>query len=109
MFEFIKWLLLIALMVGNVKASDDLDTFNSESLYSWTAAVIAFVDFFVVIITGLLIFIASDNFPREISDAMTINIIAEFAYLLFIYCKVIPDYTNSGKVIPKTKKTIKIN
>lgn len=111
MFEFIKWLLLITLMVGNVKTSDYLDTFNPESLYSWTAASIAFIDFFVLMVTGLFVFgmFGSQDFPQGISVTMTIAIIVEFAYLLFVYCKVIPAYTNSCKVIPKAKDTIKIN
>lgn len=51
----------------------------------------------------------SQDFPQGISSTMTIAIIVEFDYLLFVYCKVIPGYTNSGKAIPKTKDTIKID
>lgn len=111
MFEFIKWLLLVALMAGTAKTSDYLDTLNPESLYSWTAAGIAFIDFFVVMVTGVFVFgmFGSQDFPQGISSTMTIAIIVEFDYLLFVYCKVIPGYTNSGKAIPKTKDTIKIN
>lgn len=109
MFEFIKWLLLIAVTAGTAKATDDLDKLDGESVYSWIAAGIAFIDMFVVIITGIFVFIASGNFPQDISVMMTIAIVIEFAYMLFIYGKVIPGYTNSGKAIPKTKDTIKIN
>ena len=40
---------------------------------------------------------------------MTVSIIVEFIYMLFVYGKVIPGYMDSGKVVLKTKETIKIN
>ena len=109
MFEFIKWLLLVALMAGTVKAANDLDEFDSESVYSWITQGIAFVNICLVVITGLFVFIESDSFPQGISSVMSIAISVEFVYLLFVYGKVIPGYMNSGNVIPKNKETIKIN
>lgn len=112
MFEFIKLIMLIALMVCMAKVSDDLTALDDDSLHSWITAGIAIIDFFMIIIPGLILAIitlSSNGFPQGLSNVMTIAIIVEFIYLLFVYGKVIPSYMDSGKVVPKNKETIKIN
>lgn len=111
MFEFIKWLLLVALMAGIGDAAMNLEKFDAELFHSCATTVIALVDLLLVVIIGLITVctVPSGNFPQEISDGVTIIIIVEFIYMLFVYGKVIPGYTNSDIVIPKNKETIKID
>lgn len=116
MFEIIKLCLLVALMFGMLEASYNLCELDMESSHAWTTASIATsiatIDFFMVIIPGLILAIitlSSNEFPQGFSNVMTLVIIIEFIYLLFVYGKVIPRYMDSGKVIPKNKETIKIN
>lgn len=111
MFEIIKLCLLVALMFGMLKASYNLCELDIESAHAWTTVNIATIDFFMVIIPGLILAIitlSSNEFPQGFSNVMTIVIIVEFIYLLFVYGKVIPRYMDSGKVVPKNKETIKI-
>lgn len=111
MFEFIKWLLLIGLYVHMLKAFNNLEELDEDSLYSWVTGCIAFIDFFILIIIGIfsIYTLLSNDFPQELSISMTVAIAVEFIYLLFIYGKVIPSYANSSKAVPKNKKTIKLN
>lgn len=112
MFEIIKLCLLVALMFGMLKASYNLCELDMESPHAWTTASIATIDFFMVIIPGLILAIitlSSNEFPQGFSNVMTLVIIVEFIYLLFVYGKVIPGYMDSDKVVPKNKETIKIN
>lgn len=111
MLEFTKLIMLITLMACMAKVSDDLTTLDDESLHAWITAGIAFIDFFMVIITGLvaLATLSSNDFPQEFSITMTVFIVVEFVYMLFVYGKVIPGYMKSGKVIQKNKEVIKID
>lgn len=112
MFEIIKLCLLVALMFGMVNASYNLCELDDESLYAWITLSIACIDFFMVMIPGLILAIitlSSNEFPQGFSKVMTIAIIVEFIYMLFVYGKVIPRYMDSGKEVPKNKETIKIN
>ena len=110
MFEVIKWLLLVVLMCIAAKTSNDLDDMTKNALHINISLCIAGFTFYLILGTGLTFaFTLASNFPRWLSNVMTVVIVIEFAYLLFVYCKVIPGYTSSSKVIPRTKETIKIN
>lgn len=110
MFEVIKWLLLVVLMCIAAKTSNDLDDMTKDILHMNITCFVFVVNFFLILGTGLTFaFTLASNFPQWLSNVMTAVIIVEFVYMLFVYGKVIPGYTNSGKVIPKNKETIKIN
>ena len=113
MFELTKLFMLAALMICMVRASDNLTELDNDSLHSWVTAGVAFIDFFVVLITGLILVItaSSNDFPQEFSVIMTIAITVEFVYMLFVYGKVIPDYEGSKVTHPinKNKEIIKID
>lgn len=111
MFEIIKLIMLSALMVCMARVSDNLTALDDDSLHSWITAGIAIIDFIMVIITGIVAVatLSSNEFPQEFSSTMTVFIVVEFIYLLFVYGKVIPRYMDSSKVVPKNKETIKIN
>lgn len=113
MFEIIKWLLLVALMLGIGNASMYLEEVDYGSFHQQVTCGIAVLDCMAVFIIGLITFctvaMSSDGLPHELSNVLTIIIIVEFIYLLFVYGKVIPSYMDSGKVVPKNKETIKIN
>lgn len=112
MFEFTKLIMLSALMVCMAKVSDDLTALDDDSLHSWITAGIAIIDFFMVIIPGLILAIItlpSNEFPQEFSITITVFIVVEFVYMLFVYGKVIPGYMSSGKVVPRNKEVIKID
>lgn len=112
MFEIIKLCLLAALMLSIVNASMYLEEVDYCSFHQQVTCCIAVLDFFMVMIPGLILAIitlSSNEFPQGFSNVMTIAIIVEFIYLLFVYGKVIPRYMDSGKVVPKNKETIKIN
>ena len=110
MFEVIKWLLLVVLMCIAAKTSNDLDDMTKDVLHMNITCFVVVVNFFLILSTGLTFaFTLASNFPQWLSNVMTAVIIVEFVYMLFIYGKVIPDYLNSGEVVPKTKDTIKID
>lgn len=110
MFEIIKLIMLSALMVCMARVSDDLTALDDDSLHAWITAGIAIIDFIMVIITVIVAvaILSSNEFPQEFSITMTVGIVVEFVYMLFAYGKVIPGYMYSGKVVPKTKETIKL-
>lgn len=118
MFEIIKWFMLIALLIAMAKASETLETLEnlglltSDVLYDNILVLSALFNFFLLIITGLVFVLTlSSGFPSVFSNIMTVIIIVEFMYLLFVYGKVIPGY--KGLIVArstnKTKETIKIN
>lgn len=111
MFEIIKWCLLVALMLGIGNASMYLEEVDYESLHQRVTCGIAVLDCMAVFIVGLIttLTLPSNDFPHELSNVMTIAIIVEFVYMLFVYGKVIPSYMSSGKVVTKNKEAIKIN
>jgi hypothetical protein len=112
MFEIIKLCLLVALMLGIGNASMYLEEVDYCSFHQQVTCAIAVLDFFMVMIPGLILAIitlSSNEFPQGFSNVMTLVIIVEFIYLLFVYGKVIPRYIDSGQVVPKNKETIKIN
>ena len=112
MFEIIKLCLLVALMLSIGNASMYLEEVDYCSFHQQVTCCIAVLDFFMVMIPGLILAIitlSSNKFPQGFSNVMTAVIIVEFVYMLFVYGKVIPDYLSSGEVVPKTKDTIKID
>ena len=118
MFEIIKWFMLIALLIAMAKASETLETLEniglltSDVLYDNILVLSALFNFFLLIITGLVFVLTlSSGFPSVFSNIMTVIIIVEFMYLLFVYGKVIPGYKGliAERSTNKTKETIKIN
>ena len=118
MFEIIKWFMLIALLIAMAKASETLETLEtlglltSDVLYDNILVLSALFNFFALVITGLVFVLTlSSGFPVVFSNVMTVSIIAEFIYLLFVYGKVIPDYKSliAARSTNKTKETIKID
>lgn len=118
MFEIIKWLMLIALLIAMAKALETLEVLEtlglltSEVLHDNILVLSALFNFFLLIITGLVFVLTlSSGFPLVFSNIMTVSIIAEFVYMLFVYGKLIPDC--EGLIVArstnKTKETIKIN
>ena len=118
MFEIIKWFILIALLIAMAKASETLETLEtlglltSDVLHDNILVLSALFNFFSLIITGLVFVLTlSSGFPVVFSNIMTVSIIVEFVYLLFIYGKVIPGYKGliAERSANKTKETIKID
>lgn len=115
MFEVIKWFMLLALLIAMAKASEPLETLGlltSDVLHDNILVLSALFNFFLLIITGLVFVLTlSSGFPSVLSNIMTVSIIAEFIYLLFVYGKVIPGYKGLmvARSTNKTKETIKIN
>lgn len=118
MFEIIKWFILIALLIAMAKASETfqkletLGLLTSDVLYDNILVLSALFNFFSLIITGLVFVLTlSSGFPSVFSNLMTVSIIVEFVYLLFIYGKVIPGYKGliAERSTNKTKETIKID
>ena len=106
----IKWLLLVALTCITVKTLNDLDSMTNDALHTNISCLIVVFDFFLILGTGMTFaFTLVSNFPQWLSGIMTVVIIVEFIYMLFVYGKIIPGYLNSDEVVPKTKETIKIN
>lgn len=110
MFEVIKWLLLVVLLIVAGISSNDLDDMTNDALHMNILYLIVVFNVFLIINTGLTFAVTLvSNFPQWMSNVMTIVVIAEFIYILFIYGKVIPGYLNSEEIVPKTKETIKID
>lgn len=115
MFEIIKWFMLIALLIAMAKASETLETLGlltSDVLYDNILVLSALFNFFSLIITGLVFVLTlSSGFPVVFSNIMTVSIIVEFIYLLFVYGKLIPGYKGliAERSTNKTKETIKID
>ncbi len=118
MFEIIKWFMLIALLIAMAKASETLETLEnlglltSDVLYDNILVLSALFNFFLLIITGLVFVLTlSSGFPLVFSNVMTVSIIVEFVYMLFVYGKVIPNCEDLivARSTDKTKETIKIN
>lgn len=118
MFEIIKWFMLIALLIAMAKASETLETLEnlglltSDVLYDNILVLSALFNFFLLIITGLVFVLTlSSGFPSVFSNIMTVSIIVEFMYLLFVYGKLIPGYKGliTERSTNKTKETIKID
>ena len=110
MFEVIKWLLLSVLTVITGKTSNDLDDMTKDVVHMNITCIVVVVNFFLILGTGLTFaFTLASNFPQWLSNVITVVIIIEFVYVLFVYGKVIPGYTSSGEVVPKIKDTIKID
>lgn len=118
MFEIIKWFMLIALLIAMAKASETLETLEnlglltSDVLYDNILVLSALFNFFLLIITGpVFVLTLSSGFPPVFSNAMTVSIIVEFVYMLFVYGKVIPACEGliAERSTNKTKETIKIN
>lgn len=112
MFEVIKWFILIALLIAMAKASETLEFLTSDVLHDNILVLSALFNFFALIITGLVFVLTlSSGFPLVFSNIMTVSIIVEFMYLLFIYGKVITDRKGiiTARLTNKTKETIKID
>ena len=112
MFEIIKWFMLLALLIAMAKALETLGLLTSDVLYDNILVLSALFNFFLLIITGLVFVLTlSSGFPSVFSNIMTVSIIVEFMYLLFVYGKVIPGYKGLmvARSTNKTKETIKIN
>ena len=118
MFEIIKWLMLIALLIAMAKALETFETMEtlglltSEVLHNNILVLSAFFNFFLLIITGpVFVLTLSSGFPLVFSNIMTVSIIVEFVYMLFVYGKVIPACEGliAERPTNKTKETIKIN
>ena len=112
MFEIIKWSMLLALLIAMAKASETLGLLTSDVLYDNILVLSALFNFFLLIIIGLVFVLTlSSGFPSVFSNIMTVSIIVEFMYLLFVYGKVIPGYKGLmvARSTNKTKETIKIN
>ena len=112
MFEVIKWFILIALLIAMAKASETLELLTSDVLHDNILVLSAVFNFFALIITGpVFVLTLSSGFPLVFSNIMTVSIIVEFMYLLFIYGKVIPDRKGliAARLTNKTKETIKID
>lgn len=117
MFEFIKCLLLGALIIFAIKF-DDYPSSRLSKLH------LTLVEFSILLNTLLiigavllfaLILYVSGNFPQAISDLMTVIIVVEFVYMSFLHGKMIRKYVVRKKTLPKPiikkiiKKTIKID
>lgn len=118
MFEIIKWFMLIALLIAMAKALETLETLEtlglltSDVLHDNILVLSALFNFFLLIITGLVFVLTlSSGFPLVFSNIMTVSIIVEFIYLLFVYGKLIPVYKGliAERSTNKTKETIKID
>ena len=112
MFEIIKWFMLLAQLIAMAKASEALGFLASDVLYDNILVLSALFNFFLLIITGLVFVLTlSSGFPSVFSNIMTVSIIVEFMYLLFVYGKVIPGYKGliAERSTNKTKETIKID
>ena len=118
MFEVIKWFILIALLIAMAKASETLETLEtlglltSDVLYDNILVLSAVFNFFSLIITGLVFVLTlSSGFPSVFSNIMTVSIIVEFIYLLFVYGKLIPGYKGliAERSTNTAKETIKID
>lgn len=118
MFEIIKWFMLIALLIAMAKASETLEVLETlgllarDALHDNILVLSALFNFFSLIITGLVFVLTlSSGFPVVFSNVMTIVIIVEFIYLLFVYGKLIPGYKGliAERSTNKTKETIKID
>ena len=118
MFEIIKWFMLLVLLIAMAKASETLETLEtlglltSDVLHDNILVLSALFNFFLLIITGLVFVLTlSSGFPSVFSNIMTVSIIVEFIYLLFVYGKLIPGYKGliAERSTNKTKATIKID
>ena len=118
MFEIIKWFMLIALLIAMAKASETSEVLKTlgllarDALHDNILILSALFNFCTLIITGLVFVLTlSSGFPSVLSNIMTVSIIVEFIYLLFVYGKVIPGYKGLmvARSTNKTKETIKIN
>lgn len=118
MFEIIKWFMLLALLIAMAKASETLETLKnlrlltSDVLYDNILVLSALFNFFSSIITGVVFVLTlSSGFPSVFSNIMTVSIIVEFIYLLFVYGKLIPGYKGliAERSTNTAKETIKID
>lgn len=118
MFEIIKWFMLFALLIAMAKASETLEVLETlgllarDALHDNILVLSALFNFFLLIITGLVFVLTlSSGFPLVFSNIMTVSIIVEFIYLLFVYGKLIPGYKGliAERSTNKTKATIKID